>query len=72
MAEVQGDANFVKEYFASFSSDAVRPTLWTIAFILLTHVVVVKGVRNGIERASKILMPLLFVLLVVLVVEGVS
>ena len=72
MAEVQGDANFVKEYFASFSSDAVRPTLWTIAFILLTHVVVVKGVRNGIERASKILMPLLFVLLVVLVVASCS
>ena len=72
MAEVQGDANFVKDYFASFSSDAVRPTLWTIAFILLTHVVVVKGVRNGIERASKILMPLLFVLLVVLVVASCS
>lgn len=72
MTEVQGDANFVKEYFASFSSDVVRPTLWTIAFILLTHVVVVKGVRNGIERASKILMPLLFVLLVVLVVASCS
>lgn len=72
MAEVRGDADFVKTYFVSFSSDGIRPTLWTIAFILLTHVVVVKGVRNGIERASKILMPMLFVLLVVLVVASCS
>ena len=72
MGEIQGDANFVKSYFATFSSDAIKPTLWTVAFILLTHMVVVKGVRNGIERASKILMPLLFVLLVVLVIASCS
>lgn len=72
MGEIQGDATFVKNYFTTFSSDAIKPTLWTVGFILLTHMVVVKGVRNGIERASKILMPLLFVLLVVLVIASCS
>ena len=72
MAQVQGDSEFVKNYFVEFSSNPIKPTLWTIAFILLTHTVVVRGVRNGIEKASKILMPLLFILLVIIVVASCS
>lgn len=72
MAQIHGDANFVKDYFVAFSSDPIKPTLWTIAFILLTHFVVVRGVRNGIEKASKILMPLLFILLLVIVFASCS
>lgn len=39
---------------------------------MITHFVVVKGVRNGIERFSKILMPMLFVLLLILVIASCS
>ncbi len=67
---VHGSPEYVKTYFQTFASDPVKPALWTVAFILLTHFVVVRGVRNGIEKASKILMPLLFVLLVVLVIAS--
>ena len=70
MGGVHGSPEYVKTYFQTFASDPVKPALWTVAFILLTHLVVVRGVRNGIEKASKILMPLLFVLLVVLVVAS--
>ncbi len=69
---IHGNVDYVKQYFVEFSSNPVKPTLWTIAFILITHCVVIKGVRNGIEKASKILMPLLFALLVVLVVSSCS
>ena len=72
MGGVHGDANYVKDYFVAFSSDPIKPTLWSIVFILLTHFVVVRGVRNGIEKASKVLMPLLFVLLVIIVVASCS
>lgn len=72
MGGLHGDPSYVKSYFESFSSDLVKPVLWAVAFILLTHLVVVRGVRNGIEKASKILMPLLFVLLIVLVVASCS
>jgi len=68
--ELQGDAGYVSQYFARFSSDPLRPVLWGVAFILLTHVVIVRGVRRGIERASKWLMPILLVLLLVLVVAS--
>ncbi len=70
MGGVHGSPEYVKTYFQTFASDPVKPALWTVVFILMTHLVVVRGVRNGIEKASKILMPLLFVLLVVLVVAS--
>ncbi len=72
VGQIHGDANFVKDYFVAFSSDPIKPTLWTVAFILITHMVVVRGVRNGIEKASKILMPILFVLLIVIVMASCS
>ncbi|MCR5130785.1 MAG: sodium-dependent transporter [Prevotella sp.] len=67
---LNGDAEYVATYFKTFSSDAVKPVLWTIGFILITHFVVSNGVRNGIERASKLLMPVLILLLLVLVVAS--
>ena len=69
---IHGNVDAVKQYFVEFSSNPIKPTLWTVAFVLITHCVVVKGVRNGIEKASKILMPLLFVLLIVLVISSCS
>ena len=70
VGQLSGDANYVKDYFVSFSSSPVRPVLFGIAFILITHLVVVRGVRGGIERASKTLMPILFLLLLILVVAS--
>jgi len=70
--QVLGDAAYVSSYFSDFSSHPVKPVVWGVAFILLTHLVVVRGVRHGIERASKWLMPVLLVLLVVLVVASCS
>lgn len=72
MGELKGDTQFVATYFKEFSSDLFRPILWGVGFVLITHFVVVKGVRNGIERFSKILMPLLFLLLLVLVIASCS
>ena len=68
--QLGGDSVFVQTYFKEFSSHPLRPVFWTVVFILITHGVVVNGVRNGIERASKLLMPTLFVLLVVIVVAS--
>ena len=65
-----GDTNYIIEYFKNFSSDPIQPCLWGIGFVLITHYVVAKGVNDGIERASKLLMPLLLILLVVLVVAS--
>lgn len=70
MGGIQGDAAAVKDYFTEFSADPLRPAIWAVVFILLTHYVVVHGVRNGIERAAKVMMPTLFILLLVIVVAS--
>ena len=68
--QVQGDAAYVSDYFATFSSHPLYPSLWAVAFILATHLVVTRGVRDGIERASNLLMPTLLFLLLVIVVAS--
>ena len=70
LGSLNGDAGYVQEYFLSFSSHPWKPVVWALAFILITHLVIVRGVQGGIERASKLLMPLLFVLLVTIVIAS--
>lgn len=69
---LHGDKDFVVNYFATFSSDPWHPSLMAVAFIVITHYIVARGIRNGIERASKLLMPALFVLLLIIVVASCS
>jgi NSS family neurotransmitter:Na+ symporter len=68
--QLNGDAHYVKNYFQEFSSSPVKPVLWGVYFILVTQWVVGRGVRRGIERASKWLMPILLLLLLMLVVAS--
>lgn len=58
--------------FNGFVANPWRPVVWLVAFLLLTHFVIVRGVEKGIERSSKILMPLLFILLLILAACSVS
>ena len=70
--QVQGDSQYVQQYFTTFSSSAWKPVVCGLLFVLITHLVVVRGVRKGIEKASKWLMPILLVLLVILVIASCS
>ena len=56
--------------FQVFSSNPIKPVFWAVLFIVATHWVVARGVQNGIEKASKMLMPTLFVLLLILIVAS--
>lgn len=58
--------------FQAFSSSPWRPILWLTLFLLGTHFIIVKGVEKGIEKSSKIMMPLLFIIILILVVCSVS
>jgi len=70
IGHMQGTPEYFQHYFETFSSDPVRPVFWTGIILLITFLIVGHGVRDGIERASKILMPTLFILLVVIVVAA--
>lgn len=58
--------------FNSFTGHPWRPVLWLVVFLLATHFIVVRGIEKGIERASKIMMPMLLLLLLILAVCSVS
>ena len=49
-----------KVYFESFISSGLTPVTYMIIFILFTFSVIMLGVKNGIEKANAVLMPLLF------------
>ncbi len=53
--------------FNSFVSHPFRPLAYLFVFLLLTHLVVSRGVQNGIERFSKCMVPLLFIIILILV-----
>ncbi len=57
-------------FFEGFISHPWRPLIYTGLFILATHVIIAMGVQKGIERSSKLLMPLLLVVLVALAVHS--
>lgn len=65
--QLSGSPDYVTAYFNDFTHNPVMPAFWAVAFIFITHFVVVHGIRSGIEKVSNLLMPTLFVLLVVLV-----
>lgn len=70
VGHLQGDPEYFKAYFADLSSDPVKPVLWTFVMLGITYLVVEHGIRDGIEKVSKMLMPTLFVLLLIIVIAS--
>jgi len=58
--------------FNNFVEDPIRPIVWQVIFVVLTTSVVIAGVKNGIEKYTKILMPVLVLIILILVVRSVT
>ena len=67
IGHLQGDPEYFKTYFMELSSDPVKPVFWTVVILLMAYLIIEHGVRNGIEKASKAMMPTLFILLLLIV-----
>lgn len=70
MGQMKGDSETFVNMFQEFSSNPIEPVIWGMLFMGVTHMVIIRGVRGGIEKASKILMPTLFLLLLVMAVAA--
>lgn len=55
-------------FFTAFTTATWKPLVYTYIFIIANHFIIIGGVQGGIEKASKIMMPLLFVILIVLAI----
>lgn len=59
-----GAATVADGYFTGFITAQWEPIVWFVAFLAATTMVVYKGVNHGIEKYSKVLMPVLLVLII--------
>ncbi|WP_051192124.1 sodium-dependent transporter [Butyrivibrio sp. VCB2001] len=59
-------------FFVDFISDGSKSEFWFIVFAVLVLGVIFMGVENGIERVSKLMMPVLVVLALIICVYSVT
>jgi len=58
--------------FSTFTAHSYWPVIYQLIFLAITAVVISLGVQKGIEKISKILMPVLFLLLLLMVVRSLT
>lgn len=63
---------FFSNHYETFTAGIWRPVLWFAVMMFFTGYIVISGVKNGIEKYAKILMPILLLLLLILVVRSVT
>jgi len=71
-AELSGNPDIAGEHFTTFISNSINPVFWQILFMAFTITVIVQGVKGGIEKWTKIMMPAILVILVTLMVRGLT
>ena len=71
---LKGNVQIVAQdgYFTEFISDSFQVEAWFIVFAILVFCVILAGVENGIERVSKIMMPILVILAVIVAIYSVT
>lgn len=58
------------EYFTKFITDTVPAILFGLLFLTLTIIIVIGGIAGGIEKFSKLAIPALFIMLLIVVVKS--
>lgn len=58
--------------FGAFISSPVEPLIYTLVFCIITWVIVYAGIGSGIETASKIMMPLLFIFIIIIAIRSMT
>lgn len=59
-------------YFTDFISGTFEPIGWFFVFMAITAIIVLCGVEKGIEKVSKVMMPILVILTVIIAVYGLT
>ncbi len=62
----------IGDHFARFAADPVKAIGYHALFIVLCMLIVIKGIKVGIERWSRILMPTLLGILLLLIIRGLT
>lgn len=63
---------FVRSLGVSTTSTTLTTFLWMLVFLALTGLIVIGGVKNGIERFSKVMMPVLFLIVILIAIRSMT
>lgn len=66
------DPKVSEQVFTSFITGVWSPLIWQWIVLIVTGTVILAGVKNGIERMTKTLLPILFVLLIACVIRALT
>jgi len=66
------NAGAIGDIFGGFITNPMEPLIWMLIFLAMNILIVAKGIAGGIEKAGKVLMPTLFVLLVLIAARSVT
>lgn len=69
---LNSDAKAVEQYFSNLLDNPLQLLLWHSMFMLLTIIIVTRGIKQGIEKIISLVMPMLFVILVILVIYAIQ
>lgn len=72
MGHLPGIAGDSENFFTTYVSSGGAPIFFTLLFVIINAIIIQAGVSSGIERASKVLMPTLFVLLIVIAIRSIT
>ncbi|MEQ8938341.1 MAG: sodium-dependent transporter, partial [Gammaproteobacteria bacterium] len=64
---VDADGHLSEKIFSELISDPEKLLAWHTTFVMMTIIVVSRGVKSGLEKAVRFLMPALFILLLLMV-----
>lgn len=62
----------IADEFGAFVGSSAQPLIWMVVYLGLNVIIVARGVNKGLENASKIMMPALFILLILVGVRSVT
>ena len=68
----RGSTEDLGKMFASFSTSTWGPLICHTAFLAISAAIVIAGVKNGIEKFSKVMMPVLFLIMIVIAIRSMT
>lgn len=65
-------ADVLKAELEAFTTHPYRPLIWTYIVLLVNYIILKRGIQKGLEKASNILMPLLFVIMILFSIRSLT
>ena len=62
----------IGDYFGTFITSSIEPLVWMLIYLLANILIVARGVQGGIEKASKVMMPSLYVLFIIIAIRSIT